>query len=1208
MGDSAGCDGRARRRVLAYRGRVASGGVQRDDPLAGVAHVRVLGGVQHVGGDGAVVDLPSSTQRRVLALLALHPRSTLRPDHLCDVLGISNGALRTTVSRLRARIGEDAIATDALGYRLARVVDAAVFAELVTVPAPDDADRAATLGAALALWHGAALDEFRHEPWAEAEVFRFDELRGLAVEDLAEELVEQGRGREAIAALEAHVAGNPLRDRSRGLLIRALASEGRQADALRAFQEYRGYLAEETGTDPSPEIVSIEHRVAAGWSGIERGAGPTSVPAAPAAAGASTVEVPLHAVIAHGADLIGRHDEVAALVAERETVEAGTLRCVVLGGEAGVGKTTLLGAVGRALHGTGGSTVVYGRCEEDATVPLQPFRSVVGALVDHAPLDLLRAHGGRFGGELARIAPHVANRIVVPPPRVSDDATERYQLFEAIADLLRRIAAERPLVLLLDDLHWAEPTALLLARHLAGALVDAPVLVVASHRDTGEHRSEELRAALTTIERLGARRISLHGFGDAELTELVASVAPASTSVDAAVLAHLRRETAGNPLYAGQLVRHLVESGGLDVRRGVAAFSGPFEDAGVPQNLVDVVWSRVRALGGVAPEVLCTASVLGVAFDEDLLVATAEQGERDVGAALDAAVAAGLLVEASEAPRTLRFTHALVAHALAAELGGAHRRRLHERAAQALEKLDDHRSQRVVTQLARHWARAGDLGAAQRWATVAGDRSLAQLAATEAAAWYRTALEHAEALDRPEAERASLMVRLGTAQHRAGDPATHETLCEGAALAQRSGADDVLVAAALANDRGFMRVGSVNHEQLAILERALAVVGSGDPAVRARLLALLSQELVHTPQSGRRQRLAREAIELLDASDDPLLLPQTISALTFALWGPGTLGVRKDLAARAVEAAVTTGDPVLQFWANRSACFVGVESADVAGVEAAHERMRAIADRLGEPRLGWVMAVLETFLATMAARLDEAEEHAGRVLELGLAIGEPDATSIYAGQLFVIRSFAGRYAEMVPLLEEVVAGDPGVTPFRLAFAISCCAAGRTDDARAVLAEGMAGGFSEIPFDYFWVTTVTGYAVLAIELEDVEAAAQLFVLLEPFGDEVTFSGASSQGHLGGYLGKLASVTGHHDVADAHLRRALEVAVAFGWRYHEATTLVALARSQLRRTGSLDPTAQGRLMRAATIAGECGLGLVVEQVDALRGVRDRGDAPL
>jgi tetratricopeptide (TPR) repeat protein len=243
-------------------------------------------------------------------------------------------------------------------------------------------------------------------------------------------------------------------------------------------------------------------------------------------------------------------------------------------------------------------------------------------------------------------------------------------------------------------------------------------------------------------------------------------------------------------------------------------------------------------------------------------------------------------------------------------------------------------------------------------------------------------------------------------------------------------------------------------------------------------------------------------------------------------------------------------------------------------------------------------AVYETFTAMMEARLDDAERLGETALAIGTEIGEPDAFSIYAGQLFAARSFAGRYAELLPLVEGLAEANPDLLAFRLAYAITCQAVGREDDARAVLRQGYDGQFTEIPADWGWMTTVVGYAVLTVELEDAEAATQLYPMLLPYANQVAFSGATSQGPICAYLGKLASVLGDHDVADRHLHAALDTARGFGWRYHEATTLVALARSQRRRTRTLTDDAQRRLDDAGAIAHERELPGVLAQIATLR----------
>jgi hypothetical protein len=442
------------------------------------------------------------------------------------------------------------------------------------------------------------------------------------------------------------------------------------------------------------------------------------------------------------------------------------------------------------------------------------------------------------------------------------------------------------------------------------------------------------------------------------------------------------------------------------------------------------------------------------------------------------------------------------------------------------------------------------------------------------------------------------MARLGESQHRAGDLRTHVTLIDAARLAEQSGARDALVRAALANDRGYVGSGTPNLDQLAVLDAAIAVADPSDVTTMARLLACRSQELVHTPHHELRIESARRAIDLAADSDDPTLMPLIIPALVFGLWGPDTLTLRRQLIARAVAAAVEARVPFLEFSANRAAYYVGVESAHAIGAAVSLGRMREIARDIGEPRLRWICAVLDGFDLTMRGKFDEAERQHELVFTIGTEVGEPDAFSGYAAQLFANRSFAGRYGEVIPLLEETMATAPDFLTFRLAHAICCAVSDREDEARAVLEEGLAAGFAKIPFEWMWMTTVIGYAVLAIELQHVAAAEELYPLIEPFADQVAFNGFTSQGYVGAYVGKLASLMGWHDTADAYLHKALEVNLEFGWRYHEATTLVALARSQKRRARSLDEEGRGWLDRAEAISAECGMAIVDKQIAVVR----------
>ena len=1157
---------------------------------AGVAFVRVLGGVDAVARDGAVIGVPSATQRRLLGVLAVHAPRRLRPEWLADVLGISPGALRTTVARLRAVIGSDALVTAANGYVLACEVDASRFCRAVA-DAQDSARPLAALEDALVLWTGPPLEEFSGEEWAAGDVMRLTELHAGVVDDYAAALISGRRPGDAVALLQGQIVRHPYRDQSRGLLIRALALAGRQADALRAFQAYRGLLAEELGTEPSPEVVRIERRVATGWNGIEPEVGLPSP--------STAIDLPLPAPLAHRIALVGRAAERAALHAELALVASSGLRAVVVAGEPGIGKTTLLAEFAWSVTSSAAATVLYGRCEETGA-PLEPFKTVLDSCVEHVPLSLLTEHVSRCGGELARLCPRLSTRVATaPPPTDSDDVTARFVSFDASADLLRRIASRRPLVLMIDDLQWAEPTALLLLRHLTRDLAGAPVLVVVSRRDPGAPASDDLRSALADLGRTEGRFIELTGLDEAELAELVVGATRAAPD---AALRHLTgrlgQETAGNPLYATQLLRYWSDLGCLDVRDAAAADEADIVAAdGVPPGLREVVWSRVHALGGDVVEVLRAASILGVEFREDVLIDMVDCDERDVVASLNAATAAGLTMAVRSARRRMRFVHALVANALYAEIGPASRARLHKRAVRVLIEREGAQAADVVVQLARHSSLAGQPADTLRWAAAAGDHALAHLAPLEAAGHYVVAHEAAEALHRPESERADLLVSLADAKHRAGDADAFDTLARGADLARRSGNRDALVRAALAGDRGFMRLDNRAPEYLGIVEAAVRVADRDDVETRARLLAILAQSLVYTAAIERRTALAHEAWTLAEASGDPTVIAHVGPAVLSALWTPGSGRRRAKIAATTVAAAESSGDPRLQFGAHHAAYSVAIESAEPAIAARSLARLRATARSVGEPRLGWITGLCDAFDAMMAGRLTEAEALATRNLDLGLQIGAADAFTLFAAQYFVIGTFAGKHEELLPLVEQSMHENPEALPFRLAYGIVCAAVGRDHEAQQILQLGMSAGFETLPVDNVWMTSVIGYAVLTIELGDEAAAAQLLPVIEPFARDVAFNGITSQGPVAAYIGKLLSLLGRHDEAEEHLRTALHMATGFGWTYHRATTLYALAQARHRAVGHLDETAHVWLGEALDLCRTGGFRSWLRPVEAL-----------
>ena len=381
-----------------------------------------------------------------------------------------------------------------------------------------------------------------------------------------------------------------------------------------------------------------------------------------------------------------------------------------------------------------------------------------------------------------------------------------------------------------------------------------------------------------------------------------------------------------------------------------------------------------------------------------------------------------------------------------------------------------------------------------------------------------------------------------------------------------------------------------------MVESALAVTDPDDVATFARLRGLLGQCLIYTPDAARRVAAAHEALDLATEHGDSTLFAQIAPAVLFGLWAPGRRELRTRVAADAIRAAESVGDPRLVFTAHQSAYLVAIESADHAVAARSLGHMRTSTRALTEPGLRWTVGIYETFEAMMAGRLEEAEALAAANLDLGMQIGETDAFTFFASQIFVIGTFAGRHEELLPLVEQAARDSLGIV-FKISHAIVCAAVGQEDVAREFLAAGMTTRFSEIAVDNIWMTSVLGYAVLTIELEDVAAAAQLLPLIEPFVTDVAFNGVTSQGPVAAYAGKLASLLGRHDDAEQHLLAALDIATAFGWTYHRATTLFALAQNRFRERGTLDATGEAWLDEAAASCREHGFRSWAKQVDAL-----------
>lgn len=1151
--------------------------------------VRLLGPVQLIGPDGSEVDVPSATQRRLLALLAIHSPDAVRSSWLCQVLDITPGALRTSIARLRRLVGERELRTATGGYRLDAEVDAHRSCAEIHGAGGDPG----RLTGALARWVGPALEEFRDEAWAVGEARRLDEVRASTVEDLAELRLAHGDADRAIQDLERHVREHPYRDRPRGLLMRALAATGRRTEALRAFQDYRAYLSEEVGTEPTVELRKIDRRIAEGWRGVDADELPTT-------ASVSRPVAELDDDLRFAAAGVGRRSTLDVLggVAQ-EVLESGT-RFVLVSGEVGIGKTTFVAEFARVVTATGAFVVQYGRCDEIVGVPYQPFPSIIDRIVEQLPDVDRSAHAARHGGDLTRLLPWRAAALGAPPTRASDERTTRHLLFDAVADVVRRASAVRPVVIAIDDIQWAEPGALHLLRHLGRHLGDAPVLLLLAMRQTGDAPPDHVRDAIAEYARLGLQRIDLDGLGGDELADLVRARIESSEGLDVdEVAGALLRETAGHPLFADQLLGHWHRSDRLRFVDDAVHVSRPV-DFDIPATLRDLVWARVQTLGHGAPETLRAAAVLGLEFDERVLADMPGVDAAGLSSLLDRAVAAGVLAESAAPARSMRFAHALVAAALEADLGTHTRRELHVAAYGATIAALGEAGIGGAPRLAYH-ARAGGLDAeALQWSTCAGDEAMADLAPDEAARWYDMALAGARSLGAPDDVVADLLVRLGGAQSHMGDPVATATIAEGARLAMAVGASDVAVRAAIEIDRGTFAIGGTVGKQLEILEYALSDAAVVDTATRALLLALLAHRLIRTDDTERRIASATAALELARSTGDRTVFVAVAARVLQALWTPGSGQERMALARQALDAAADLDDPNIVFLVHFATYCAAICVADPEAATASLDRLHEVAAEVRDPQMRWAIGVLDAFVATMAGEFAESQQIIDVNFELGLQIGVPEAFQVFAGQSFVLGTYLGRHADLLPVVEQVLeAGGAAVDlTFRLAHAIVCCEVGREQVAADLLHEAVRSERPTTPDDFMRTTELLGYAVLALELDDVAAARWLLPQIVDLSDEVSFNSSTSHGPISAYTGKLASLLGDVRAAERHLLNALQVVDAFGWVYHRATTLLALAQNRFRAEGRLDAEGAAWLDEADALCCRYGIAGWARRVEQLR----------
>ena len=858
--------------------------------------------------------------------------------------------------------------------------------------------------------------------------------------------------------------------------------------------------------------------------------------------------------------VIGREAEAACLAdAFKRAAEAQGRQIVLISGEAGVGKTTLAAGAARDAR-EAGAAALLGRCDEDLSAPYRPFVEALSHYVANVGEEALRAHVQAHGAELARLIPTLGKRLGdLPPPQSSDPDTERYLVFGAVIGLLAEASATGPVLLVLDDLQWADKPSLQLLRHLVASDELRRVLVVGTYRDSELSGSHPLLEALAALRREpGVNRIELKGLDDTGVIAFMEAAAGHRLDEAGVGLAHaLHRETDGNPFFVAAVLRHLSETGAIfQDPTGRWITSGDLDAMALPDSIREVLSSRVARLGPGAGRVLSYAAVIGKDFDLELLSRVSDCSENDLLDILDGAAAAALVREVPDVPGHYSFSHALVQHTLYQDLGTTRGARAHHRVAEALEAMCGDRPKERVGELARHWSSATqpvDAAKAISYARQAADAALAALAPEDAVRYFSQALQLTSQLRDPDPLlRTDLLLGLGIAQRQVGISAFRETLLDAARSAQQLGTTDRLVAAALANNRGFGALGVVDTDRVAVLEAALVATPAADSADRALLLATLCDALTYGPLD-RRRALADEAAAIARRLGDPATLAQVFYTVHLtALDVPSLHEERVRDSAEVLELAEALADPVHLYWAATVAHISAVQAGDFQRAAACLATTRRLSRRLRQPTMMWTTRFNEAADALVVGDTDRAEEFATLALQIGNESAQPDAFAFYGAQLITTRIQQGRVGELVPLVVQVASDNASVAGFDAAVCLAHIDAGDDAEAGRLLMTAASEGFPLLHQDAGWLAAVVNYSLAAIRLEAVEPAEQLAALLAPYHDQVPYQGVIGQEPVALCLGGLASVLGRYDEAERYFAEATELNTRGGLRYAEAHT--------------------------------------------------------
>ncbi|MFF5082103.1 ATP-binding protein [Actinoplanes sp. NPDC000266] len=838
---------------------------------------------------------------------------------------------------------------------------------------------------------------------------------------------------------------------------------------------------------------------------------------------------------------IGRDEPLARLLAAHQACRRGAhprrAELALVTGEAGIGKTALL-----SRFAAEAGPVLWGTCWDDERSPAWwPWTQALSSL---PTMD-----DPRLAAILGTAAP--------PDPGLRADDHSRAAVFAAVSELLDREARDGPVVVVLDDLQWADPSSVRLLRFLARQARAGPLLLIGAYRpdETPPSTAGELSDLATTAEPIG-----LAGLSPREVADLVHTVSGPAAAERWSPMVHER--TAGHPFFARELCR-LLESGGSP------------DD--VPAAVREAIGRRLSRLPRSCAQLLDAAAVAGPELRPDVLAdmlhAEAGAGSEAVGEAIAKAVAAGVL-----AGRPARFAHDLYRETIYSALDVGRRAHLHERAGWALLRRRERGGPVFPAELARHFAAAaGRVGAGPvvGWAFEAAEADGGRFAFAEAAGHLARARAAVDGAGCPLAsgERVRLLTGEADLRLRAGETdAARALLADAWRLAVADGDGDLLGRVALGLDSIGARFAMPRTELIAALETARAALDGRGTPLEAQVTAALARQLQHSVPGDRPRAgpYAERAVEIARRLGDPATLAGCLLARHDTLWTPGTGAERAAIAAEIAHAARRAGDEERRAQALLLSANAHLENGSAA-FRAAFAEYAYVTERLRQPRHDYFLRIRRAAVALLDGDLDGGERLVEEAAALGDAVGDSDTGNVRMSQRLEVVRARGNPDELRRTADEAVRWWIGAPAHAHAVAAGFRArAGDLTGARREADIVLALPDWRADRSYLWSVFAGELAVAAIALNDRPLCELLLADLLPLAGSCVVNGAlvCFMGAHDHRIGLLQAALGDTEAARRSLSAAYDVHMRLGARLWARESRRALPPdAALRRRGDL-----------------------------------------